>query len=190
MNDIQSYEHIVKRKVKGKLLLSKIALITAYVTIAVIGTVLTVIFAELKTMLSLLMLIAAADYILFIFTWKLTCIEHEYAIAAGSFYVSRIFGKSRRKDLFEAELSRASIIAPYNEKYAEKAESCLPDRILKAISSDTAENTWFIIFEEENAKRTLIFFEATERALTALRHYAPRVTVREPLEKKENENNK
>ena len=181
MNDIQGYEKIVRRKTEGKLLLAKIALIATYIIIGVGGSVITVLFAEFKTMISLFLLIGIADYILFLLTWKLTCIEYECAFAAGSFYLSKIFGKSRRKDLFEAELSRATIIAPYNDKYAEKAEKCSPDKIFKAISTDAAENIWFIAFEEESSKRILVFFEADERSLQCLRHYAPRATVREQL---------
>ena len=179
MNDIKSYEKIVARRTEGKILLAKIALIFAYVIFAAVGFLLVLVFAEGSP--ALLLIVGALDSLLILFTWKLTCIEYEYTLAANTFYLAKIFGKSRRKEFYEEELIRASFIAPYNEKYSEKAENCKPNDIIWAVSTKNAPDIWFIIFEEESAKKTLVFFEADERAISTLRHYCPRATVRDTV---------
>ena len=179
MNDIQSYERLIKKRVEGKLLLSRIALIAGYVLFAVIGILLVILFANGHA--ALILLVAALDLCIFLTTWRFVNVEYEYAFVSGSFYLSKIFGKAARKELFECEISRALTVAPYKDQYKKDVERLCPDKRFTAISSNKAEDIWFILFESEGNTKTLVVFEADERSLKCLRHGAPRSIVKEKL---------
>ena len=176
MND-KNYEKLVKQKTEGKILALKIALIFFYVIFAAVGFTLTILFAKANP--ALILLVGAIDSVIIFFSWRFTCIEYEYSILAGSLYVAKIYGKTNRKEIFEEELSRATTIAPYNEKYAPTADNAQADKVIYAISSMSAPHVWFAIFELEGAEKVTVFFEADERALKSLRNSNPRATARE-----------
>ncbi len=179
MNNIQSYEKLIKKKVAGKLLMSKIAFIAGYVLFAVIGVVLTVMLAGGNP--ALLVLVAALDLCFILVTWKLTQVEYEYAFMGGSLYLSKIFGKSARKDIFDCELSRAIKAAPFSGQYKKDVERQAPKKIYNAISSDKADDIWFILFENEAEQKTMVLIEADEHILKCLRQGCPRAVARERL---------
>ena len=114
-------------------------------------------------------------------TWSHTQTELEYTVAAGTFYLARIYGKKRRKELVEAELSSALLIAPNTEENQKKAQEYAPTDILFAASSSLAENVWLMVFDAEKSQRLLIYVEMDEEMLRILRHANPRVTSREKL---------
>ena len=182
MNDIQSYERIIKKHTEGRLLFAKIGLISAYVLFAVIGALLAILLADGHP--ALLALVAALDLCLFLTTWRLVNIEYEYAFLNGSFYLSKIFGKAARKELFECEISRAVTIAPYEGQYRSEAQN-----VISAISSKKAPDVWFMLFEVESGTKTMIIFEADERSLKCLKHSNPRVVARQKLTQSITEDN-
>ena len=179
MDDRLNYEKLVRRKSTGTVLLSKICLIVFYTLFAIIGFTLTILFAKANP--AIILLIGAFDSIIIFFTWRLTCIEYEYSILSGVFYVAKIYGKANRKEIFEEELSRATTIAPYNDKYSSVADNAQANKIIYAISSKSADNVWFAIFESETSERVTVFFEADERAYRALRHANPRALPRDAI---------
>ena len=186
MNDSQSLERLVKKKTEGKLLLFKIALIAGYVLFAVVGVLLAILLADGNP--TLLVLVAALDFCLYICTWRLSQIEYEYSVVSGTLYLAKIFGKSARREIFECELSRAKTVAPYSGQYKKDAEAAAPDKIYSVIPSKKTENLWFMLFESESEKKTMILFEADEQALRVLRHGCPRAVAREKLAVTQTEN--
>ncbi len=177
MRDIQSCEQIVRKKTKGTLLLGKIALISLYSVFAAIGFIISVYAKSIAA--PLIILTVAFDAILIFFTWKYTCVEYEYSVLGGEFYLARIYGKASRKELYECSLSRATVIAPYNERHGDKAAKASPAKVYYAASEKHSENSWFIIFEDENSKSYAVLFEPEDRMLVTLRHYAPRAMAPE-----------
>lgn len=179
MSDIHSYEKIVKLKAEGHLLSKKIILICIYALLVFVG----IPFATVKlngNIPIVLTLVSITGFFIFI-SWKQSIVEYEYSVISGTFYLAKINGKIRRKEVFEAELHDAVIIAPFNEIYYKKVEKCEPNDVFYAISSRKAANCWFIIFEEAGGIKTLILFEADERAISTLRHYCPRATARDKV---------
>ena len=183
MNDIQSYERLIKKKNEGKTLLLKIAAICGYALFAVIGALLVLLLADGHP--ALLLLVGMLDLCIFLCTWKLVNIEYECAFISNIFCLSKIYGKSARKELFECELSEAVTVAPYSGQYKKDLESRTPDKIFSALSSKKAEDVWFILFETEGGKKTAVIFEADERSLKCLRHGCPRAVAREKLTQKQ-----
>ena len=179
MNDSQNYEKLIQKKTEGKLLLSKISLVILYVVFAVV-CVLLIIFPGKANPL-LFVLAALIEWILIKFTWRLTQIEYEYAIFDGIFVLSKILGKSSRRDIFESKLSEATKVAPYAEQYIIELNTKKVERIIKAISSENADNVWFILFEKENGDAAVILFEADEKSLKLIRRSCHRAVAREKL---------
>ena len=179
MNDNQSYEKIVKKKMAGAILIKRVLLLCFLSLFVVVGIPVAIIHLNGNVAVILLLIAMASGFSFF--AWKLTYIEYEYDLVAGTLYLTQIYGKSRRKELFEAELRDATMIAPYRGKYGETANNSNPSNVFLAISSKKSEDIWFIIFEESGGTKTLVAFEADERALSTFRHYCPRATVREKL---------
>lgn len=184
MNDSLNYEKAVKRKSEGGLLITKILLIASYVIFASVGGALVFLFANGHPIL--LLLVALLDFCLWLLTHRLFEVEYEYAFLSGNFYLSKIMGRASRKELFEEEISKAVRVAPYNDPYRSELEKQAIEKTFFAVSSKSADNIWFILFESENG-RSLIIFEADERALKCLRHSAPRAISREKLTHTQND---
>ena len=178
MNDSLNYEKAVKRKSEGGLLITKILLIASYVAFASVGGALVFLFADGHPVL--LLLVALLDFCLWLLTHRLFEVEYEYAFLSGNFYLSKIMGRASRKELFEEEISRAVKVAPYSDRYTAELDGQNIEKTIFAVSSKRAEDVWFILFEGEEG-RSLIIFEADERALKCLRQSAPRAVAREKL---------
>ena len=116
--------------------------------------------------------------ILIILTWKYTVIEYEYIIVGGTFCLTKIYGKKKRKAILEADIKNAKLIAPYTDDYVKKAEDLSPENIIWAVSSQYSENIWMFIFLDDEDRITLVFFEADDRSIRFLMRANPRATVR------------
>ena len=178
MNELQSYERLIRRKVTGKYIWQRVGLIALYLLWVSIWFVIAIRFFVNAPLVAFAIL---TTVLLVIFTWKLTVVEYEYTLVGGSFYLAQIYGKSRRKAILEAELSDAVLIAPYTEDYAARAEALSPTEILWATSAPDAPNIWMLVWDADKEERLLLFFEADERSVRLLRQYNPRVTARERI---------
>ena len=179
MNETQSYEKIVKPKCQGKLLTARIGLIIAYLLFAVVGVILAILLG--KGHPALFVLVALLDFCLWLLTHRLVEIEYEYAFFSGVFQLSKIMGKASRRELFEEEISKAIMIAPYNDAHRQELERHEIQKTYFAASSKSAQDIWFMLFEKESGAKALVIFDADDRALKLLRKSAPRAVSREKL---------
>ena len=184
MNDSQNYEKLIQKKTEGKILLSKTLLIILYSVIAIVCVLLIIFLGDANPLLFVLS--AVLEWLLITFSWKLTQVEYEYAIFEGVFVLSKILGKLNRKDIFENDLSEATMVAPYSDQYKKDVEAKGIDRVIKSISSENAENIWFILFERENGEKTVVLFEADEKCLKLIRRRCPRAVARVKFKECEN----
>lgn len=178
MNDLQNYEKLIPQKNTGKAKLKPMLFLCLYALWVALGTVLTIL-AEFNVALLLLTLLTTWGWIWL--TWPLTQIEWEYTLAAGTLYVAKIYGRKKRKEIIEVELSDALMIAPANEDNQRKAEELSPSATVRALSEPSAENIWLLLFEDAPNHRVLVYAEMDEEMLRILRHGNPRVTSREKL---------
>ncbi|MGM9682132.1 MAG: DUF6106 family protein [Eubacteriales bacterium] len=170
MNESLTYEKVVSHKADAALTFKRIILIALYVFVTaawVFFGIMTEIYVPL------IFLIPITLWALIFLTWKYVNIEYEYSMTAGVLTFSEIFGKCKRKTLFETEIKKMLIIAPYNDEYLKRAESLKPQTEYLALSSRRAENQYFAVFEDEDEKRAIFIFEADERALRIFRFYNP-----------------
>ena len=171
----QNYEKLLPQRPIGRALLSRIFLIFCYL---VWLSIWFVVFVRVAFSPALLILALALTVLLVIVTWKYVQVEYEYAIYAGSFFVAKIYGKTKRKELLELDLKRAILIAPRTEEYLSEADKMKLDGVLWAVSSPKAENIWMIVYPCGEKSAALLFFEADEEALKLLRRENPRATVK------------
>ena len=176
MNDFSTYERFIQQKNTGKIIGKKIAMILLY--LCWIGIFLWIMgFWGIHP--AILLLIPISTGALILLTWKYVQVEFEYVIVGGSFQVTKIYGKRKRKLLLEIELKDALLIAPYTEGSMERAERLSPEETVMAISSADSDTIWLLVYEEdEKETRVLLFFEADDTTIRLLRRNNPHATVR------------
>lgn len=168
MNEFATYEYVVERKNKGSKRLKPLFFIAGYAVLA-IGFLL---FAVISTIGAPLVALAPlALWIAVFLTWRYTKIEYEYSITSGVFTLSEIYGGRSRKVMVEFKLKDCLAIAPASE--FGKRDEAETDRKYSALADANSPNAYFASFEDENGKRCVLFFEATEKALKICRFYNP-----------------
>ena len=175
MNDFETYEYVVAQKKTGKYALRKFILIICYI----IYTVVLLSVAMLTRLaVPLLALTPLTLLVIIFFTWRYVNIEYEYSITSGEVTVSRILGGRSRKDMIRFRLRDCSMIAPLGDRmWREKAELFGANQTISALSSEDAADAYFAAFEDENGKKSIVYFEATEKAIKICRFYNPAATV-------------
>lgn len=171
----QTYEKIIRQKATGRELIPRLVLLLSY--IAWIGICILVL-TRIKFSAALVVLLLSLTVLLIVLTWKYVQVEYEYAIYSGSFFLAKIYGKKKRKELLEIDVKHALLIAPRNEEYLEKANTMNPQEIVWAVSSPKSDALWMIVYPINEKENALLFFEADDLSLALLRKENPRATVR------------
>lgn len=178
MNEFSTYEFVVPQKIEGRWKLARIGLIVLYVCFA-LGT--SLFLAIGLSVPQLVALVPVFTWMLVFFTWRYVAVEYECSITSGELTFSKIYNNRSRRTVLKLMLRDALRIAPLNnEVEAQKADTFLPEREFSAISSQTAEDVYFILFEYKTGKETcraIFYFEATQKALQICRFYNPSATV-------------
>ena len=171
----QTYEKIIRQKATGRELIPRLVLILSYV--AWIGICILVL-TRVRFSAALVVLFLALTVLIIVFSWKYVQVEYEYSVYSGSFFLAKIYGKKKRKELLEIDLKLAKLIAPRTEEFLEKANALNPQEILWAVSTPTSDTLWMIVYPINEKENHLLFFEADERLIPLLRRENPRATAR------------
>ncbi len=156
MNEFQSYEYTIKQECEGVILAKRICLIASYALVALIVLglgIITRIFAPFLALLPLSL------WILVYFTWRYVDVEYEISVVSGFLAMSKIYGGKSRKRVFETRIKDMTVILPYSEKNYEKALRFSPTVEYRALSSSTAEDVYFALFEDEKEQKVIFYFE-------------------------------
>ena len=181
MSDFNSYEFVVEQAREGKWRLARLGMISLYILYAV--GLAGLIIALAPALVPLYALVPITLWIIIYFTWRYTSVEYEYSILSGELTFSKIHGGRSRRTQMTVRLRDASLIAPLDgDVYSAKATAYQPVKEFSAISSLTAPDIYFMLFELENPKtgkkeRAIFYFEATAGALKTCRFYNPSATV-------------
>ena len=90
---------------------------------------------------------------------------------AGQLTVCRIFGGRSRKVLLTLALRELEAAIPVREEYADRIKRYTPDRTVFAASSETAESLYALLHRAEDGTLTLLYLDATEKAVKIMRYY-------------------
>lgn len=96
-------------------------------------------------------------------------IEFEYILAGNSISMDKIYNKRRRKRMINCDLTDFDIVAPLSSAHYEEQKGNVA-RTIKAVSGDNKGNEYFGLLEY-NKKRTMLIFEADERAVAHIKKY-------------------
>lgn len=182
MNEFSTYECTVRQCIRGKWLLARIGMICVYI-LFVFGWL--ILGLTLKIIVPLLALIPITTWLLVFCTWRYVSVEYEYSITSGVFTFSKVFGSRSRRKCLSLSLKEAVRIAPLSDsaEFA-RATAYTPELEFCAVSSMSAPDIYFILFEHEQKehgktkkRRAILYFEATARALQLCRFYNMSATV-------------
>ncbi|MBQ8818697.1 MAG: hypothetical protein IJZ83_08975 [Clostridia bacterium] len=163
MADIQYYERIIKTENTTKKVLPKILMIGAYIVILSIWFVIAVRYSINAAMIMLIPLSILTAVLL---TWKYTSVEYEYSFTAGIFTFSKIYGKSKRKPIFEGDLKKLISVTAYSESNVDSIDA---HTVINATPS-ACPNPCVCIFEE-NERKTCIIIDCDAMTAKILRFF-------------------
>ena len=167
MADIQHYERILKSSKGVNASLPKVLMLILYAAVLAAWTALAFITAFNPGVLLLAALTLVA---LILPTWKYTSVEYEYSFISGTFTLSKVYGKSRIKRVFESELKMLVSARPLDTSKMPTKEDGqvidgLPDGAefpILCVFQDGDENKYFLLIDcDEVTARILKFFKMT-----------------------------
>ena len=101
--------------------------------------------------------------------------EYEYAINSSYITLAKIYGKRRRKEIFETSAEKLLFVAPLNEDNMKKALGYHPKEQYDVYLSSSGIPIWLAVFEDTDEENILFVFEAEEEAIKLLRKLNPSV---------------
>ncbi len=178
MESLQSFEHyecVITPKLTGSRILKRIAVIFGYLIFASFWFVLA-----MRVILNayIVALAVFSTAILIALTWKYLKVEYEYSFESGILQLSKIYGKRKRKTLYEIELRTLLLAGEANEENLRRAEALNPTESIQFLSSERSDTAWFAVWDEEKGKRMILYFEGNERIRLILRHYNSQALIR------------
>ena len=174
-NDFTStYEYTVEQKPEGKFRLMKFAFMSLYIIYPLVFMAILFIIQIFQ----LFALVIVTEWMLVYFTWKYTKPEYEYSVTSGRVTFSVIHGKRSRKEMLTFAIKDCLQIAPATEReWVERLELYDPELVFSAVSSTESPDRYYAAFENEDGKRCVFHFEATEKMLKLCRNYNSSHTV-------------
>ncbi len=182
MNDLgigsgMAYEYVVAEKKSAALICKRISLILLYCLWVVVLLIL-----GLKTALivPLLALVPLTLWIMVFLTWRFTQIEYELSFFSGQLTVSRIYGGRTRKLLVKVTIRELSGVYPCDdESCVQRINAFGHEKEITAAGNFNSPDLYAALWKDEDGKKYLLWFEATEKALKVIRFYnAPALVMK------------
>ena len=169
----QLYEKVVKREQNSRRVAAMISAVLGYICFDIIWILFIV---KTHFNVGLIALAIISTCLLFSFTWKYFLLVYEYSFVGSTFTVSKIYADKIRKEAINIDIKNAVAAAPATEENVARIRSYEITDTLYAISSDKAENVWFILSIEKESKKTVcIYFEPDEQIMRIIRQYNSRI---------------
>ncbi|MBQ7338158.1 MAG: hypothetical protein IJW40_06860 [Clostridia bacterium] len=162
------YEYVVSPAKQPIWRLKRVLAIIGYIAYALIFFIVGVVTQFLVPMMALIPL---TTWILIWFTWRYVSVEYEYSFVSGIMTLTKILGGRTRKKVLEVRIKEMHVIAPYDGEYIKQAEAYKPEKTYDFTSSMQSPDLYFALFETADARRGIVYFEATKPALKILRYY-------------------
>ncbi len=170
MSDFNTFEFVVDERAEGKRKALKFwgrFGLLAFVTIWVVVSLCTIFY---------LAVLPLAFLGLVLYFWKIFNCELEYSMVSGIMTFSRIYGGIKRKKILEVTIKDFRECAPRTAESDARLKAQGIERTFMFASHSTADDQYYATFEE-NGKKCVVYFEATEKTLKLLRYYNPATVV-------------
>lgn len=171
MSEFSTYEYVVAQKIEGKWKLKKIGMLLIYVAFIIAWFI----FGFVSHLFPLLALMPVTLWMLVFFTWRYVKVEYEYSMMSGDVVFSNIYGGRSRKKIIEFRIKDCTLVAPVST-HDYKVRDYEPQTVIRAVSSEKAQDVYFALFEKDG-KKFAVYFEATAKALKIFRYYNAQATV-------------
>ncbi|MBE6633680.1 MAG: hypothetical protein E7620_04970 [Ruminococcaceae bacterium] len=158
------YVYAVTPKKSKALTLKKLCMIAVYVVwvVGLIG-----IGAAVRIVAPLLAFIPVTLWMLIFFTWRYTQVSYEYSFWGGSLKVTKLYGDRTRRLLLDVKIRDLEGVFSRGSK----AWEALPEHSIHAASSEDAERLVAAVYRDCKGERSVLYFEADEKARDILRYY-------------------
>ena len=156
------------QKSKGKWLVFRILLVIGYVLFALsyFAFCVAIKFYPLAGFTPLF------TWMLAFFTWRYVSVTYRYEIFSGDFVFSKILNDRHKKPMFKLKIKDLERIAPYHDRVEQsRIEAYRVEKTLWAASSKESPDLYYALFTDNEGKRTVLYFEATRKALQLLSFY-------------------
>jgi len=164
-------EYTVARKPVGKNMGYKIGCLTLYVALVVGYLCLAVAMgtSSIVVVVATLPFVPLFFLLLRHFVWnRYVNVEYKYEIVSAEVIFYEVYGKQRQAEIYRHRISEFSLIAPVEAAYESKYTGA--DEVRDYRGDSRSSDAYFMLLENEG-KRTVIFFEAAEKTLKALKYY-------------------
>ncbi len=113
----------------------------------------------------------------------------DYRIAEGELNIAKVINRRSRRDIITLKLKCAELIVPYEGGHKAEIDKMSFNSIFNFTSSDDSPDIYAGVFGEEHGEKekTLIFFEPSEKMLSAMGAYCRRALVRRKKQSGEQE---
>lgn len=165
-------EYTVERKPTGKYLKYKIACIALYILIVVGYLSLAVALGTYSVWIAVVTIPFVPLFILMLrhYVWnRYVNVEYKYEILSAKILFYEVYGKAREKKIYERLISEYTLIAPVEEKYREQYEKA--DVVRDFRGSQKSPDSYFMLATEPDGRTSVVFFEAAEKTLKAIKYY-------------------
>ena len=165
-----SYEYIIRQKSEGAVLAKKICAIGGYALFAILLSTLSLIFPPPYVRFPLMLLSLALTALIIFVTWRFLCAEYEVMIEGGDITITAIYGKGFRKPLLSMSINSFSEVGEYDDKAYEEISKLSLQKNYICLSSLSAPDVYYAIFEEEK-DQCILYFDAPKRAIELLKKH-------------------
>lgn len=166
-------EFLVDVKKEGKYKMQRRMMIGLYILVAV--AILIVMLVLTFPWIGLLIPFAVL-FVKFL-TWHYVSRAYYYTVDGSFFTVLKVYGGKYEKDFVKVKVSDAELIAPLNDEYKHLAHANADANRYEAVSSFGASDIYFMTFTDTDGKPAVVFFEATEQMLKAMKYYNSKALV-------------
>lgn len=163
-----TYEYVVSPKKQAKYKAGRALMLLAY---AAYVTVLLIVGLNTRLLVPMMALIPLSTWIIVWLTWRYVSVEYEYSLMGGIMTLNKIFGGRSRKKVADIRIKDMKLVAPFEGEYMKQAEQYAPERTVDFTSDLQKPEVYFVLYETEDQRRGILYFEATEQALKILRYY-------------------
>ena len=165
-------EYTVERKATGKYLKYKIGCLALYAAIVLGYLCTTVALSTYGVWVAVVIIPFVPLFIMLLrhYVWnRYVNVEYKYEIVSANIIFYEVYGKQRQNKIYERLISEFDLIAPLSDEFKDKYENAEIVRDFRGRSD--SPDAYFMMAMEKDGKKSVVYFEAAEKTLKALKYY-------------------